>query len=375
MKNKIICALFVLLVFGITAIDLITPVKEKSEWENRLLDQKPEFSFTSLLEGDWGEAYEGYMTDQFVARDTFVKASFVSETMLGKREINDVYITSDSLYVKQPEPNYKYIDSSLSAIEQFAENTGIDSYVTVVPSSTYIYRDELPSNAGVVDEREIFSYINKKLKSAKFFDITDNLEENRANYIYFRTDHHWTADGALIGYNAFRKELGKEPLTREDFDIKTVSDAFIGTTVSKCGAVGIEYDVMERFGDGKAISVDVWDGVESKTYPSIYFEEFLDKKDKYSYYLGENKPAVRIKTGRDGGRLIVFKDSYSHIMAPVMLNDWSEIVFVDLRYVNKKVDALLEEFIGENVSDFDTALFIYSTDTFVTQNNMRWIKV
>ena len=84
---------------------------------------------------------------------------------------------------------------------------------------------------------------------------------------------------------------------------------------------------------------------------------------------------MRIKTGHDGGRLIVFKDSYSHIMAPVMLNDWSEIVFVDLRYVNKKVDALLEEFIGENVSDFDTALFIYSTDTFVTQNNMRWIKV
>lgn len=375
MKNKIICALFVLLVFGITAIDLITPVKEKSEWENRLLNQKPEFSFTSLLEGDWGEAYEGYMTDQFVARDTFVKASFVSETMLGKREINDVYITSDALYVKQPEPNYKYIDSSISAINTFAANTGIDSYVTVVPSSTYIYRDKLPSYASVVNEREIFSYIDKKLNFAKFFDITDNLEEKSANYIYFRTDHHWTADGALIGYNAFREELGKDSLTREDFDIKTVSDSFIGTTVSKCGAVGIEDDIMERFGSDEVISVDIWNGVESKTYPSIYFEEFLDKKDKYSYYLGENKPAVRIKTGHDGGRLIVFKDSYSHIMAPVMLNDWSEIVFVDLRYVNKKVDALLEEFIGENVSDFDTALFIYSTDTFVTQNNMRWIKV
>ena len=376
MKNKIICALFVLLVFGITAIDLITPVKEKSEWENRLLDQKPEFSLVSLLEGDWGEAYEGYMTDQFVARDTFVKASFVSEVILGKREINDVYVTSDALYVKQPEPNFKYIDSSLSAIKTFAENTGVESYLTVVPSSTYIYRDNLPSHASVYDEKEIFSYIGNNLKSAEFVDITDNLEENSTNYIYFRTDHHWTADGALVGYNGFRKALGKEPLTRDDFEIKKVSDSFIGTTVSKCGAVGIDYDVMERFEKGEVISVDVWDGVESKTYPSVFFEEFLDKKDKYCYYLGENRPAVRIKTGNsDGGRLIVFKDSYSHIMTPLMIDDWSEIVLVDLRYVNKKADALLEEFIGENIADFDVAWFVYSADTFVTQNNMRWVKV
>ena len=71
----------------------------------------------------------------------------------------------------------------------------------------------------------------------------------------------------------------------------------------------------------------------------------------------------------------MFKDSYSHIMTPLMLDDWSEIVLVDLRYVTKKVDALLEEFIGEDIADFDTAWFIYSMDTFVTQNNMRWVKV
>ena len=375
MKNKIICALFLLLVFGITAVDLITPVKEKSEWENRLLDQKPEFSVAALMEGDWGEAYEGYMTDQFVARDTFVKASFVSEALLGKREINDVYITRDALFVKQPTPNYKYIDSSISAIDIFSQNTGIESFVTVVPSSTYIYKDSLPSYASVTDEKEVFSYIEKNLKSAEFIDITNSLEENRSNYIYFRTDHHWTAGGALIGYNEFRKALGKEPLTRQDFKVTKVSDSFVGTTVSKCGAVGIEDDVMERFDKGEVISLDVWDGVESKTYPSIYFEEFLDKKDKYACYLGEYRPALRIKTDSDGGRLIVFKDSYSHIMTPLMLDDWSEIVLVDLRYVTKKVDALLEEFIGEDIADFDTAWFIYSMDTFVTQNNMRWVKV
>ena len=327
------------------------------------------------MEGEWGEAYEGYMTDQFVARDTFVKASFVSEVLLGKREINDVYITKDALFVKQPTPNYKYIDSSISAIDNFSQNTGIKSFVTVVPSSTYVYKDSLPSYASVTDEKEVFSYIEKNLKSAEFIDITNSLEENRSNYIYFRTNHHWTAGGALIGYNEFRKALGKEHLTRQDFKVTKVSDSFVGTTVSKCGAVGIEVDVMERFDKGKAISLDVWDGVESKTYPSIYFEEFLDKKDKYAYYLGENRPALRIKTDSDGGRLIVFKDSYSHIMTPLMLDDWSEIVLVDLRYVTKKVDALLEEFIGEDIADFDTAWFIYSMDTFVTQNNMRWVKV
>lgn len=374
MKNKILCLIFVLLLFGFTLFDFLTPDRAFSEWENRTLAEMPELTLKTLASGEFGAEYENYITDQFPLRDTFVKAKFLTDMAVGKRDAGGIYITDTSLFSIQPEPDYQIIDKNLSAIDAFTKRTGINSLVTVVPSSTYIYRDDLPPFAPVVDEKEIFDYIDDNLENAVFVDIENKIASSRANYIYFRTDHHWTADGALIGYNAIRDALGKDVLAKDDFSVKTVSLSFIGTLSSKSGALGIEGDTLQRWDRGDAVEVEVWNGIESKAYPSMYFEEYLDKKDKYSYYLGTNEPLVRIKTESDGGSLIVFKDSYAHIMAPLMIGDWSEIVFVDLRYIKEPIDVLLSRVTGGAITDYDTAIFLYSTETFTTQNNMMWIK-
>lgn len=374
MKNKIICAIFILLVFGFTLFDLFSPDRDFSEWENRTLTQSPALTFKTLASGEFGEDYESYITDQFALRDTFVKAKFLSDTVLGKRDSGGVYVTDSSLYSVQPDPDYKIIDKNITAMDSFVQRTGVESYLTVVPSSTYICRDSLPPFAPVVDENEIFSYIGNNIKDVNFIDITDKMYETRTNYNYFRTDHHWTADGALIGYNAFLNALGKESLTKDSFSVIQISDDFVGTLSSKSGAMGIEEDILERFDRGNVLEAEIWNGVESNSYESIYFDEYLDKKDKYSYYLGTNQPIISIKTDSQGGKLLVFKDSYAHIMTPMMLGDWSEIVLVDLRYVREKIDVLLERVTGLATSDFDTALFLYSTETFTTQDNMVWIK-
>ncbi|MBR6633418.1 MAG: hypothetical protein IKL05_03840 [Clostridia bacterium] len=374
MKNKIICAIFILLIFGFTLFDLFTPDREFSEWENRTLTQAPTLTLKTLASGEFGKQYESYITDQFVLRDTFVKAKFLSDMALGKRDSGGVYVTDNSLYSVQPDPEYKIIDKNMGAMASFAERTGLSSYLTVVPSSTYIYRDSLPPFAPVIDEKEIFYYIGKNIKGVNFVDVTDKMHESRANYNYFRTDHHWTADGALIGYNAFLNALGKESLTKDSFSVIQISDDFVGTLSSKSGALGIEKDILQRFDRGNVLDVEIWNGVESNSYESIYFDEYLDKKDKYSYYLGTNQPIVRIKTDAQGGRLLAFKDSYAHIMTPMMLGDWSEIVLVDLRYVRERIDVLLERVTGLKPSEFDVALFLYSTETFTTQDNMIWIK-
>ena len=153
-----------------------------------------------------------------------------------------------------------------------------------------------------------------------------------------------------------------------------VSVAFMGTLSSRSGAVGIDADLMERCDTTEVTEVEVWNGVESTAYSSIYFDEYLSKKDKYSYYLGTNQPIVRIKTDSDGGRLLLFKDSYAHIMSQLMTGDWSEIVLVDLRYVREKIDVLLKRVTGSDITEFDTALFLYSAETFTTPDNMLWIK-
>ncbi len=374
MKNKIICTVFLLLIFGFTVFDLVTPDRAFSEWENRTLAQSPKLSPSTLFSGEYGADYESYMTDQFAFRDIFVKVKFLADTAVGKTDNGGVYIGEDALYTKQAEFDLDTVGKNISAIDEFAVGTCIDTRVMVVPSSTYIYSDKLPRFAEALDEKEIFSIIDENLENAEFIDITNKLIDSRTDYIYFRTDHHWTADGALIGYNEFLSSIGKDNLTRDDFGISQASTSFVGTLSSKSGALGIKEDTLERFDRGEIKEVSVWNGVESKSLDSMYFEEYLEKKDKYSYYLGPNQPIVKITTDSEGGKLLVFKDSYAHIMAPLMAGDFSEIVFVDLRYIKGRIDILLEKVLGMATDDFDNALFLYSTETFTTQDNMLWIK-
>ena len=380
MKNKIICIVFLLLVFGFCAFDVFTPVKERSEWENKKLAQRPTLTVSSLLKGEYGKDYESFITDQFVMRDRLVRARYIAELGLGKKDVGGIYVGGNALYSVQSQPDYENIDKSIAAMEKFTDKLNasqdekITPYLMVVPSSTYICRDQLPAFAPVVDEKEIFDYISKRSDKFDFIDITDKMYESRTDYIYFHTDHHWTGDGALIGYNAFLEAMGREPVSKDSFTVSTLTDSFLGTHCSKSGAVGIDPDTMERLDRGEVTSFEVYDGKESQVYDSMYFEEYLEKKDKYSYYLGENKPLVRIKTESEGGRILVFKDSYAHIMAPMMIEDFSEIVMVDLRHVSQPVGDLLDQKLGADIKDFDTVLFLYSADTFTTQYEMVWIK-
>ena len=71
----------------------------------------------------------------------------------------------------------------------------------------------------------------------------------------------------------------------------------------------------------------------------MYFSEFLDKKDKYAYFLGQNQPAITVYGNSGGGKLLIFKDSYAHCMAPMLLEkNFSQVTLVDLRYVNRTFD-------------------------------------
>ena len=366
MKNKIIISLFLLLVFGMTLLDMISPDRSFSENENRELSLFPEVTAERIFSGEFGRDYESYITDQFALRDPFIKVKFLSDRTLLKTESGGVYIGDDALFVKQSEINKDYLEKNVSAMEAFASK--YPARFILVPSSTYIARNELPHFAEVQDEKALFESLN--FENVKFINTLDAMTKED----YFRTDHHWNAEGALKGYNAYRQALGKESLTKDDFVVSEASDNFLGTSTSKSGAVGITPDALEKWERGKVVTLDVYNGKESLTYDSLYFEEFLSKKDKYSYYLGQNQPIVKITTESDGGKLLLFKDSYAHIFSQMLLSDYSEIVLVDLRYVRERVSLILPRITGLSLEDFDEVLFLYSTDTFVTENNMLWIK-
>ena len=61
--------IFILSLFLVLIVNLILPDKEQSEEENRMLETLPAPGLTSILNGDFMEQWESYMSDRFVGRN------------------------------------------------------------------------------------------------------------------------------------------------------------------------------------------------------------------------------------------------------------------------------------------------------------------
>src|SRR5699024_3125786 len=72
---------------------------------------------------------------------------------------------------------------------------------------------------------------------------------------------------------------------------------------------------------------------DKETTNSIFNANYLQGKDKYSYFLNGNNSKVVVKTKVDNGKkLLVIKDSYAHIMSQFLCENYSEVHFLDPRY-------------------------------------------
>lgn len=367
-KNLIFLVVFVLLWGGLVLWNFVQPEKSFSQAENRNLASFPVYTTPDLLSGKFMDGVNVYLNDQFVARDQWVSTQSVMEYGLGKREINGVYVTRERLYRHYPPPNQAVSDANIQGINSFYQQYQIPTSVLIVPSSTYIYRQQLPLFATSWEEGDYISGLGKTLDSGvKLIDITPTLEADKGKDIYYKTDHHWTSLGAYLGYQALAEEWQFPEKPLEDFTQKEVSHNFLGTNQSRTALDFIAPDVIESYQLGQAEQFIVTDYVQGQwsdsSFDSIYFPEYLTGKDQYSYFLGDIKPYVTIHTqSQSGKKLLIFKDSYAHCLAPMLLEDYSEIRLVDLRSFN-------EDDYGSFVQaqQYDQVLFLYSTDTFSQQ--------
>lgn len=369
-KNKSFFWAFIVLWGGLILWNLFTPAQEFSESENRYLKVFPKFSTRTLLNGKFMEDVNVYLNDQFAGRPYWVSAQSLIEYGTGKREINGVYIGGDGMLLGDiAAPDMDVTAKNIAGINAFAEKYGIPTYAALIPSSTEIAKENLPKFAAGWDEKgyidNVYSALAPEVKTVDVYSALDMYREFNLNISnYYRTDHHWTTFGARAAYfSAIAPSMGlperSQPVTTLDVD-------FIGTYHSKTGFPLARADKIEVVSaeDSQVISVEVFDGAETTVRDSYFVDEFLDKKDKYSYFGGQVQPRLTVKTTAETGRkLIIFKDSYAHCLVPMLFGDFSEIRLVDLRFVNPMtIDEQLQ------IENYDEALFIYSTDVFSHQN-------
>ena len=365
--NIIMALVFITFIAVVIVFNVFKKDKTFSEEENRMLATMPEFTMKKFLSGEFIEEYTDYVEDNFAGRKGFINIKSNLEKLEGKKESNSVYIGKDGqLLEKFKEGTSEETTRKIGAINSFYErHSNLNISFMLVPTATKVLEDKLPKYAPNDDELtyidKVFSGLNDNIVKINPYQA---LHENKDEYIYYKTDHHWTSKGAYIAYKVMCEKLGLTPKYIEDFDVINVTDSFYGSLSSKIGTKGKNVDSIDVYVP-KDSDIIVNYVEEQKKSTSLFNSEALDKKDKYEVFTGGNHPFINIKTlGDPNKKLLIIKDSYANCFLPFLTSHYGEINVVDLRYFYDDLDKLIK---NKEITD---VLFLYNSNTFNSDDSI-----
>ncbi len=364
MKNIALTLVFCLFIGIFSVGSFLAPDRDISENENRPLAQFPKITAEGVAKGRLQADLNTWFSDQLLWRDGLIAGKTKLQKMVGKRDIGDVYICRDGFYIEkttEEEIDPEIFESNLQAVDLFFKNSGLEAArqnFLLVPPAGYVLKDKLPRGAA------FFDYESRKLQAEKitngsFLDITSVLKKKAENN-YYKTDHHWTTDGAFLAYKQFCKIKGIQPLS---FQKTLLSDSFLGTLHAKALDSDAKMEKIysyRRKGDesyrfsinGKATDFGIYDG------------DKLDTKDKYAYFFGGNYGISTVENCGGEGHLLVIKDSFANSFLPFLLPHYGKVTIIDPRFFIGSVSELLKT---EGVTD---VLVLYGMETFISDKNV-----
>lgn len=363
-QAELLSMLLVGVVAAFVVLGLIWPDREFSESENRSLAQLPKISASFLT--DLGD----YVADQFPGRDLWMSVNLAMNKALGQKEASGVYLCEDNYLMQIPgEPNLEQLDRNLAAINQFGDaHPQLNMVMCVVPNAVTVLDHKLPENAPVRDQRADLEYIRAGLTNIAFVDVTNTLREHRMEYLFYKTDHHWTSLAAEYAFEAIAPEMNILAPALDSYTVYTVSNTFEGTLSSKSGSHSA-VDTLDIYVPDTTIDYYV-EYPQGDPISSLYDRAALEQKDHYTVFFGGNYSRVDITTSANTGRcLLLFKDSYANCMVQFLYPYFDHITMIDPRYYYDNVELVIK---SEAVTD---VLYLYNADTFLNDTSLADVLV
>lgn len=375
LHKKIMVVLFAVFTVSMPILTLVFLSPEEkpfSENENRYLEVFPEYNFDNYKNEKFMEGFDDWLSDRFFGREEWISLKNFADKLMGKTENNGVFVTNNMMMQKWDDYDETVYERNLNAINGFLErHREIPVYFMLVPNAQEIYGENVPAFADVGSQKDFIDNFYSSLNNAAgTIDAYSALAAGKESYIFYRTDHHWTSYGAYLAYCAAGEALGYRGIPIEDFAVEHASDEFKGTLFSKTLDNSVDLDTMDYYTlkDGEpSVKVSVfkdYDGKQEKViyneYGSMYFREFLDAKDKYSSFLGQNSPIVTVvnENAKSDKSLLIIKDSYAHSAVPFFSKEYKKVTMLDLRYIHTDFQVMAK------LKDYDQLLFLYNVITF-----------
>ncbi len=343
----IIAGLYILL----SLFCFLKPEAEYSISERRKLAQMPKLTWEAIKTGEFANRTEEYVVDQFPMRDEFrsLKSHF-SLGVMQKQDTNGIYVKDGYLCKTEYPMDEASIKRAAGIFEKiytkYLKNTYVQAYITVVPDKNYFLADDSMLSM------DYASFFNLVYESAPFLHPLA-IEETLELTDYYKTDTHWKQEKIIDT----AKELaeGMNVPFAGEFIFKMANEPFYGVYYGQAG-VSLAADEITYCTNAVLESCTVYDYENDKKIP-LYDLSKTEGKDPYEMFLGGNISLVTIENAQSLSEkeLVVFGDSFSRSLLPLLAESYRKITLIDIRYLPSEYIGRYVEFKEQDV------LFLYST--------------
>ena len=360
--DRLTVAVALILIVALAVALPVLPKKEFSAKERRALATFPTVSAKTILDGQFFKSLSLYYTDHFPLRASFTALKAAAERALGKGENNGILFGANGYLIARGEyESLAVAEQNLRAIRALTERASTPVTVAILPRATDVLTAYLPRNYDTVRASQIHKTIADLLPEN--VDLTAPLRAaaDVGESVFYRTDHHWTTDGAYLAYTQLAPSLNIAPYGKEDFTRIALTEEFLGTSFAKSGladAVPDEIVCYRYEGDDGYTVTNPETGTGTHTF---YDMKALTGNDPYAVFLGGNyaRLAVTDEAVPDKPTLLLFKDSFANSLIPFLAHHF-QLEVIDPRYETRSIAALIEEIAPDRI------LILFGTDTVAT---------
>ncbi len=379
-----------------------------SETEKRELTKFPKFTVDGFLSGAYTDGISLWYADTFPGREGLIEAYHGIQSLFGVRserfeldagdEVPDETMGEAPIDPPPPPPADRpvsggetgeqvggYYLSGNTAYELYAfSDSGARRYAALLNRAAEklngkakVYDMIIPlhysvalsadvqDSMGLPDGGKSIRYMYSGMSDGvRTVDAYNALLAHHDEYIYFRTDHHWTATGAYYAYEAYCKAAGITPTSLSSYQ-KMQFSGFLGTLYSKTGqpaALKADPDIVEAYipkgtnsmvthqADGKVIDYYTIVNKQTDTW-------YQAAASKYNCFIAGDHPLIEItnpniSSERKGTTVLLIKESFGNAFAPFLVDSYEHVYIIDYRYY----DGDLTDFVTQN--DVDDVIFL-----------------
>lgn len=259
------------------------------------------------------------------------------------------------------------VDSYASMVNTVAERLGDSAnvYAIPTPNSFGVMLPKKTQERLAQYEGEAFDYIYKKFSDkVNVVETFNELVNHNSEYIYFRTDHHWTARGAYYAYRQYCKMKGFTPHELNEYEDQ-VSKNFLGSYYSfskKSPELKKNPDTIHAY---KPIATNEMTMINQQGKKMKYM--VIQPGNTYSVFIAGDEPWEEIDNPdkNDGSACVLIKDSYGDAFAPFLVDHYDKTYIVDFRYYKDDLTQMIKD---DKIKD---VIFLNNAEFFTKSNSEK----